>query len=116
MLHLEKCELFGNLIKQKIILKSIWKECPTKCLKEINNREISNEHACENIHYIFLWMINWNYRFGQMPWNSMNRNINGVKRTKSKNLFMEINHVDEDKLHFTIIGNIFWFLFEMGRW
>jgi hypothetical protein len=35
------------------------------------------------------------------------RNNNGVRRTKSKNLLMEINHVDEDEMCFTIIGNIF---------
>ncbi len=39
----------------------------------------------------------------------MKRNINGVRRTKSKHLFVEINLVDEDEMCFTIIGNRFWF-------
>jgi hypothetical protein len=37
----------------------------------------------------------------------MKRNINGVRRTKSKHLFVEINLVDEDEMCFTIIGNRF---------
>ncbi len=41
--HLKKHELFGNSIKQKMLLESkalLWKECPTKCLIEISNGEI----------------------------------------------------------------------------
>jgi hypothetical protein len=45
-----KRDLFGNSIKQKMLLESralLWKECPTKCLIEINNNEIKNEDVCE---------------------------------------------------------------------
>jgi len=47
---IQKRDLFGNLIKQKMLLESrtlLWKECPTKCLIETSNNEIRNEDAYE---------------------------------------------------------------------
>jgi len=46
----EKRGLFGNSIKQKMLLESrtlLWKECLKKCTIEISNNEIKNEDVCE---------------------------------------------------------------------